>query len=326
MKKKLVLLLLVFTEIAMGSFFLFRYYQKIMEERNVLGVHDVATINKSDVQLSQNDNLKYFWTYEPNTVVVDERDWLPYKKATYIINTDGMNDSNNYEIEKPQNTFRIITLGDSHTFGHYVNTEDNWTEVLEKKMKDIDLFCEKENIEIINLGMPGYDLNYTIEFYKNFGQKYDPDLILWFESGSGFNRFNEELQPQIEECRKDVKATDEAALKKEYTECWNKNEKKFEAEHPLEARVEMMEHQYDRYYKLENNNKTIVLFYENISKDKREVIETWRTKYSPILFVPIISMPSRDKYLPDGHPGPSGHQEIADTIFNFLINNEVGCK
>lgn len=325
MKKKLVLLLLVFTEITVGSFFLFRYYQKIMEERSVLGVSDVATIDKSVVQEPHIDDLKYYWEYEPNTVVVDERDWLPNNSATYSINNDGFNDLNNYDVGKPQNTFRIITLGDSFTFGHYVNTEDNWTEKLESMLNSQESFCPNKNYEVLNLGMPGHDVQYIVQVYKDIGQKYNSDLIIWFENGTGFTRFNELLQPLIEDCLGNELEYETNELLTIQNECWKNEEREIMKQYDFSARKKMVEYQYDKFFSMQGINEVIFFHYENLSSEENEALESWRNKY-PAKFVSLLSELKGDKLLPDGHPNPDGHDMIANQIYEYIKNNEIGCQ
>ena len=81
----------------------------------------------------------------------------------------------------------IVALGDSFTFEFSVNTVDSWPEQLENMFVQKSNFCNARKVEVINLGMGRFDIPYTVERYKkNIGDKYRPNLILWFESGSGF--------------------------------------------------------------------------------------------------------------------------------------------
>ena len=47
--------------------------------------------------------------------------------------------------DKPDNTYRIITVGGSTTFGAGVTDENTWPRILEKKLQNIS---ESKNIEI----------------------------------------------------------------------------------------------------------------------------------------------------------------------------------
>ena len=116
-------------------------------------------------------------------------------KAVYNINSDTFNERFDYEINKDDKTFRIITLGDSFTFGYIVDTKNNWTELLEDKLNQ--LHCANfDKIEVINLGVVGYDIQYSVERFKLRGKKYNPDLVLWLLKGDDFQEIKEIVQPK----------------------------------------------------------------------------------------------------------------------------------
>src|SRR3990170_4440073 len=48
-----------------------------------------------------------------------------------------------------------------------------------------------KGIEVINFGVPMYDIEYTIERFLNRGMKYNPNLVIWFVNGWNFNEINE---------------------------------------------------------------------------------------------------------------------------------------
>ncbi len=156
-------------------------------------------VSKSKVMVNaerkiQVDGLKYYYEPYANSRPKFSSNFAK-ENATYTINEDALNERKNYNLLKPQKTFRIITLGDSFTFGLYVDTKDNWTELLEdmlnKRMKcgNIDKF------EVINLGIWGYDIQYSVERYKLRGKKYNPDLIIWLIVD--LLRMNEELRGKM---------------------------------------------------------------------------------------------------------------------------------
>lgn len=150
----------------------------IQNKRNsTLGV-SINTIDPNTIQGMRSGDLKYF--YEPLANTVDEvhRDWLTYI-SKYTINSDSLNERFDYSVNKDPGTFRIITLGDSFTFGANVSTAANWTELLEKELGIMSL-CKKEKFEVINLGMGGYDPTYETERFVKRGKKYNADLILMF--------------------------------------------------------------------------------------------------------------------------------------------------
>jgi len=105
--------------------------------------------------------------------------WLGYTPA-YTINSDTLNDGSEYQIQKPKDTYRIMTLGDSFTFGFYVNTYDSYPETLERLLNEQP--CNNK-FEVLNLGLPGYDIRQSLERFKRRGSKYNPDLVIWFLVG-----------------------------------------------------------------------------------------------------------------------------------------------
>lgn len=106
------------------------------------------------------------------------------KVSLNTINSDGFNDLSDYSHTKPKNTIRIIALGNSYTFGLFLPTKKNYTEVLEKELNNQ---CPKDkSYEVINLGVPGYALRFSTERFRLKGAKYRPDLIVWLVTDTDF--------------------------------------------------------------------------------------------------------------------------------------------
>jgi len=83
-------------------------------------------------------------------------------------NSKGLRDSREYEYNKDK--FRIILLGDSFAFGNGVGLDGSYAEQLRTLLGD--------DVEVINLGVPGYGINNQYLSYLEEGQKYDPDIVL----------------------------------------------------------------------------------------------------------------------------------------------------
>jgi lysophospholipase L1-like esterase len=96
-------------------------------------------------------------------------------KAIYIdINSEGFRDKE-FSPNKSTNTVRILAMGDSYTYGWYVNLNETWPKKLE------NLLNEKSNgtkYEVLNLGIPGYDIWNVANLFVKKTYKYDPDIIL----------------------------------------------------------------------------------------------------------------------------------------------------
>src|SRR3989344_7968954 len=129
----------------------------------------------------------------------------------------------NKKFEKDLKNFRIITLGDSFTFGQYINTNQNYSEILEDNLNN-NLHCrEIKHFDVINLGVPGYDLEYEVERFNLKGLNYNPDLVIWLINDWNISIINELMKPINEELLKDSKEKDEI---KRFETAWIDSQKK----------------------------------------------------------------------------------------------------
>ena len=84
-----------------------------------------------------------------------------------------------YPIPKPENTVRILALGDSYTQGMGVHEEDTFVYQLEHLLNERAKAQGSEKIyEVINAGITGYSTREERLFYELFGAKYEPDVVL----------------------------------------------------------------------------------------------------------------------------------------------------
>jgi hypothetical protein len=91
-------------------------------------------------------------------------------RSVIKINSDGFRDRE-YSIEKPNNTIRIIVLGDSVTFGWGINVSDT------ERMLNNDLNTTI-NFEVLNFGVPGFNTLEEIHLLEKKGLKYNPDVVI----------------------------------------------------------------------------------------------------------------------------------------------------
>ncbi len=139
----------------------------------------VKSTSLSKIQKLSHSKLVNFYEPSSNQFEYINIDWLNYYPK-YSFNNDSLHDRYNYNVVKKKGVYRIITLGDSFTFGTYVSTNNNWTEILEDQLNQNNPCKNINKFEVINLGMEGYDIEYAIERYKKRGKKYNPDLVIWF--------------------------------------------------------------------------------------------------------------------------------------------------
>ena len=90
------------------------------------------------------------------------------------INSHGLRDIER-SWDKPDGKFRILTLGDSFTYGDGVELNNTYAKLLENF-----LTADGLDIDVINAGVIGYNLYQSLIYFKTIGFKYDPDLIIYF--------------------------------------------------------------------------------------------------------------------------------------------------
>ena len=93
-----------------------------------------------------------------------------FEYSVYI-NSIGIRDR---ELPKERgNTFRVLAIGDSYTYGWGVNIEDTWMRMLEAQLREAG-----HDIEILNLGKPGVGPPFYAELAEQAIPLLRPDLIL----------------------------------------------------------------------------------------------------------------------------------------------------
>ena len=103
------------------------------------------------------------------------------------INNLGFRDPRDYALAKGPRTFRIVTLGDSVTFGHSSVYEHTYPFLLEQRLKawrpDVDW-------QVWNVAVPGYNTSQELAHLKEIGPVFKPDLVIvgFFENDLVDNR------------------------------------------------------------------------------------------------------------------------------------------
>jgi hypothetical protein len=91
------------------------------------------------------------------------------------INSLGFRDRRDYSLDKPPNTFRILVLGDSVTFGHGTLDETTYPFLLEQALRQ---WRPSVNWEVWNLGVPGYNTGQELAYLREIGPRARPDLVI----------------------------------------------------------------------------------------------------------------------------------------------------
>lgn len=128
-------------------------------------------------QLGLSDNFAQFHP-------VFGRFHIPNKEGLHIsnefrtrikINSKGLRDRE-YSYEKSEEVFRILVLGDSFSAAMEVELKDAYHEIIETLLNEDKSIAGK--VEVINGGYGGWGTCDQLEFFRQEGRKYQPDLVL----------------------------------------------------------------------------------------------------------------------------------------------------
>jgi len=286
----------------------------------------VSPIKDNLTKINQTTDLKHFYTLSPNTVNIDTDSWLP-EQATQTITSQGFNERYVYATQTPNNTLRIITLGNSFTYGMYINTADNYPEKLED---DLNLMCSQRKFEVINGGVIGYDATYAMKLYTSRMEVFKPKIVVWLIN-QGLGSINEIQIPINNECANNTAP-----------EVYNKINLDGSVSHPcseltntsLKERMsleEIIDYHNPVFKKMIRDTDTqwllLTLRYEKSLI--KEILQDLDEKFPHIHYAEISSDLSShsENVLPDSHPNKIGHEKIAKEIKNILINkNLLSCN
>lgn len=292
----------------------------------------VTPMSRSDIATTTpNDRLKYFYDLaEEGTTAIPS--WLPYRPV-YIRNNDQLNDRFDYVVEKPQDTYRIITLGDSWTFGMHVSTKDSYSEVLEDmlntELRRGSLQCGGiKQFEVLNFGVGGYDIEYMVERLRIRGMKYDPDLVIPLIKPDDFILVSEIWQPKIVAHRtvsgddSDARIIDGVAVNPRQDTAAEINREIRQEYRPedLDARGDAALQTLSTFYR-----KTILFFvYAMLSENESRILSTFASSRMNTHIYEGISMLEPEEKVPhDEHPGVIGHVRFAQSLFETLKEQRI---
>lgn len=115
------------------------------------------------------------WAYEPNkedTLITSDY------SIDYKINSKGLRDEE-YNYEKKNGIFRIVALGESHTFGEGIAFGRRYSEIIEQGLN---------NTEVVNMGVWGFGIDQALLYFEKEGFRYKPDLSILFINKVGLER------------------------------------------------------------------------------------------------------------------------------------------
>lgn len=324
MKKGIVFVVLL--QIAIIAYLGISIYKKKVLSAAVVSI----PIDNKNIQYTPNPDLQHYYEPKENSEYQITND-LVKNNATYLINSDSLNERFNYHHERDDHVYRIITLGDSYTFGLYVNTAENWTEQLEDLLNTRMKCSQYDSYEVINLGVHGYDIEYAVERFKVRGMRYTPDLVLWLTKNDDFTQVNEALRGRLIEYEQEMRESGEyeKKLKEGIAHpAWQKALEETFSILGQDKIVEMISSDFEEFASIYSDPLVILNFeYESDEvKDFYREMSQIQPKGSYFGGLTNIYSNSKNFFEGDGHPTVAGHKIIAEDIYQYLATHNLRCN
>ncbi len=131
------------------------------------------------------------WTLRPHA-----NGWFTREGRAYVrVNAAGLRDRD-HPIEKPNEVYRIVVLGDSYAEAMQVDAQDAFWAVLEAKLTQC-AFQSGMRVEVINFGVSGFGTAQAYLMLQSKAIRYQPDLVLLaFTSGNDVRNNSKRLEPE----------------------------------------------------------------------------------------------------------------------------------
>jgi len=105
-------------------------------------------------------------------------DYIKFKEGFFIgTSNEHGRYGDNYTLDKPSNTIRIVFVGDSYVEGLDVFSKDHFVRIIEKKLNNS---FKNKKIEALNFGRGNLSLALSYFYYKNFILQFNPDIVIYF--------------------------------------------------------------------------------------------------------------------------------------------------
>ena len=125
---------------------------------------------KPPSKVRQRDSLTHH-SFKPSTSDIAR---TPEWESHFSINSQGLRDKE-YSLQKPDNTYRILMVGDSFIEGQGQEIENTVSKLLEKSLTSAAI---NKKVEVINAGVLSYSPLLEYQYLKERGLALNPDLVI----------------------------------------------------------------------------------------------------------------------------------------------------
>jgi hypothetical protein len=202
-----------------------------------------------------------------------------------------------------------------------VKTDQNWTELLEDKLNSNSLCPGIDHYEVINLGVHGYDIEYSAERFLRDGKKYIPDNILWFLKYDDINEINEIFFPLEKQTASEMginNTMDNYYVSKSGVPypSWQEAMKRFRSKYTYEQIISY-ENESIQTVRKEFPNKLMFFTFATSDAETKKAIQTFANDNPQSFYFEVNGLSENERF-PDAHPNILGHQSISTDIYNYF--------
>jgi len=265
--------------------------------------------------LRPESELSGFYEPKPGTKNEMAPAWLG-GKIIHTINSNGLRDTGEYTVEKPNDTFRIVVMGDSFTYGLFVGDGETYSDKPEALLNNKTKCSTPKRFEVLNFGVPGYDAEMSAYRYRYRAEKYQPDLVLWYLIENDFNEsasFGQSLWQDIK-----------MMLAREgipYDKFAQETSEILSSDTTLAFGDKAIpEHQAEKIGAwVSTMSVPAVIFSDKELPEKYQtIIDRAVSENARVTHMPNLTY---TRALADGHPSPDSHRQIADEMFGHLMKH-----
>ena len=148
--------------------FAIRANSEVPERLARAGALDMGRLEQRDPEI--------FWRYRPNQD-------LQTQKIQVRTNDFGLRDRVRTR-EKPRGVFRILSLGESTTFGEKLEATETYSYLLEQLLNADPMVGRR--VEVWNCGICSYTSYQSVKWLERDGLSFQPDLVLFYHEMNDF--------------------------------------------------------------------------------------------------------------------------------------------
>ncbi len=159
------------------------------------------------------------------------------------------------------------------------------------------------------------------------GKKYNPDMLIWFESSADFYRLNELLRPIVQKHENAITQPDIKAPQKKghYFPAYDTAYAELYKKYPQDVLLGMIGEKWKNFFALRGQTPVILALPMYIVTPQQEAWLRELVKDQPFvrIFDGISDLDTEKGLYPDAHPNAVGHTLIARDLYAYLTRDTV---